>query len=146
MATKDALGMSMTISEDFIHNLAKDLVTESLIKTLDDKNKIAEEIVRQVLGQKVSKRDGSPTNRDYDSCTFLEYEIRKMLMDEILLVTKEVMEERRQEIRDVIRREMMKKATVDGFFNAFYDAVIGNLSSTWNTDITFNITKKKEMY
>lgn len=142
MATKEALGMSMTISEDFIQNLAKELVTESLIKTLDGKNRIAEEIVRQVVGQKVDKRTGTPTSSSYDACTFLEYEIRKLLTDEIVQVTKEVMEERRPEIRELIRSELRKKATVDRFFNAFYDAVIGNLDSTWRTNITFNIDKK----
>lgn len=142
MATKEALGMSMTISEDFIQNLAKELVTESLIKTLDGKNRIAEEIVRQVLGQKVDRDNGAPTSSDYKACTFLEFQIRKMLREEIVLVTKEVMEEKRPEVRETIRRELMKKATVDRFFNAFYDTVIGNLDSTWRTNITFNIDKK----
>lgn len=142
MATKEALGMSMTISEDFIQNLAKELVTESLIKTLDGKNRIAEEIVRQVLDQKVDRDNGAPTSSDYKACTFLEFQIRKMLREEIVLVTKEVMEEKRPEVRETIRRELMKKATVDRFFNAFYDTVIGNLDSTWRTNITFNIDKK----
>ena len=142
MATKEALGMSMTISEDFIQNLAKELVSESLIKTLDGRDKIAEEIVRQVIGKKVDKRTGEPTNSDYCSCTFLEYQIRKLLSDEIVLVTKEVMEERRPEIRELIRSELRKKATLDKFFNAFYDVVIGNLDTTWRTNITFNIEKE----
>lgn len=143
MATKEALGMSMTISEDFIQNLAKELVTESLIKTLDGKNRIAEEIVRQVLGQKVNRDDGTPTSSDYKACTFLEFQIRKMLREEIVLVTKEVMEEKRTEVREAIRRELMKKATVDRFFNAFYDTVIGNLENKWDTEINFNINQKR---
>ncbi len=146
MPAKEALGMSMTISEEFVQNLAKELVTESLIKTLDGKETIVNEIVGQVLGMRVNRDDGSPTSSDYRSCSFLEYQIRKMLKEEIVLVTKEVMEEKRPEVRKVIKSELMKKATVDRFFNVFYDAVIGNLSNKWDTEITFNIDRKKEEY
>ena len=144
MASKEALGMSMTISEDFINNLTRELVSASLIEALDNKHHIAEELVRAVLYQKVDKRDGSLTTSTYNTTTFIRYQFEQMMKEETIQVAKELLEEKRPEIRALIRKEMAKKVNQDKIFDAFYSAILDNLESQWHTTINFEFKKRGE--
>lgn len=144
MATKEALGMSLEISQDYIDNLTKDLLTQSLIETLDAKNTIVEGIVSQILSVKVND-EGRISSYDRENrYTYLEWLVRKMIKDEIKSVATEVLEEKRNDIRSAIRREVNKKATMNKFVDAFFSSVTENLESKYRTEIDINFDFKKD--
>lgn len=144
MATKDALGMTLEISQDYIDNLAKNLVEESLIETLNGKDDIVKQIVSSILSVKVDE-SGRVSNYPNDNkYTYLQYLVNKMIKEEVIDVAKEVLNEKRAEIRETIKKEMSKKATIDNFYRAFYGSIIDNLDSKYNTNIEINIDKKKD--
>lgn len=141
---KQALGMSLQISQDFIDNLAKDLVQESLIKTLNSKDDIVRQIVSQILSVKVNQ-DGVISNYSSDNkYTYLQFLVNKMIKEEVISVAQEVLTEKRTEIREHIKKEMSKKATVDKFYDAFFSNIVNNLSSKYDTKIEINIDKKRD--
>ena len=141
---KQALGMSLQISQDFIDNLAKDLVQESLIETLNGKDEIVRQIISQILSVRVD-RDGRVSNYGSENkFTYLEYLVNKMIKEEVISVAQEVLTEKREQIRDTIKKEMSKKATIDKFYDAFFDNIVDNLSSRYDTKIEINIDKKKD--
>lgn len=143
MSKKELLGMSLEISQDFIDNVAKDLLTESLIKTLDGSNKMVQQIISDILSVKVDKT-GRVSSYSYDNKqTYLQYLVNDMIKNEVKEVAEEVLKERRAEIRKVIRDTMSKKATLDKFYDAFFSSVVENLNSTWATTINVNIDKKE---
>lgn len=144
MATKEALGMSLEISQDYIDNLTKDLLTQSLIETLDAKNTIVEGIVSSILSVKVNE-DGKISNWSNDNkYTFLEYLVRKMIRDEVRSVAEEVLNEKRDDIRKSIRKEMSSKATIDKFCGAFFSTVIDGLESSYKTSIDVTVQKERD--
>ena len=146
MATKEALGMSLEISQDYIDNLTKDLLRQSLIETLDAKNSIVEGIVSQVLSVKVNE-DGRVSNYDRENrYTFLEWLVRKMIKEEVRSVADEVFEEKRGDIREAIRREVSKKANLNKMVDAFFESFSDNLNNKYRTtiDVGFNFEKDKE--
>ena len=144
MATKEALGMSLEISQDYIDNLTKDLLTQSLIETLDAKNTIVEGIVSQILSVKVND-EGRVSSYDRENrYTYLEWLVRKMIKDEIKSVATEVLEEKRNDIRSAIRKEVEKKATMNKFVDAFLSTVTKNLESKYRTEIDINFDFKKD--
>ena len=144
MATKEALGMSLEISQEYIDNLTRDLLEQSSIETLDAKNTIVEAIVSNVLSVKVSD-DGRVSSYSHDNkFTFLEYLVRKMIREEVRSVAEEVLKERRDDIRKAIRKEMSKSKTLDKFYNAFFDSVVDSLSNRYKTSIDINIEKEKD--
>lgn len=144
MATKDALGMTLEISQDYIDNLAKNLVEESLIETLNGKDDIVKQIVSSILSVKVDE-NGKVSNYSNDNrYTYLQYLVNKMIKEEVIDVAKEVLNEKRAEIRETIKKEMSKKATIDNFYQAFYGSIIDNLDCKYNTKIEINIDKKKD--
>ena len=141
---KQALGMSLQISQDFIDNLAKDLVQESLIETLNGKDDIVRQIVSQILSVRVNQ-DGIISNYSCDNkFTYLQYLVNKMIKEEVISVAQEVLTERRAEIREHIRKEMSKKATIDKFYDAFFSNITNNLDSRYDTKIEVNIDKKRD--
>lgn len=144
MATKEALGMSLEISQEYIEKLTKDLLTESLIETLDAKNRIVESIVSEVLSVKVDK-DGRPSTYNGDSHrTYLKYLCEKMIRDELNSVAEEVMTERRTEIRGEIKKAIVKKANMDKFVDAFINTALNGLNCTWKTNVNFTFTKESD--
>lgn len=141
---KQALGMSLQISQEFIDNLAKDLVQESLIETLNGKDDIVRQIVSQILSVKVD-REGKISSYSADNkFTYLQFLVNKMIKEEIISVAQEVLTERRAEIREHIKKEMSKKATIDKFYDAFFSNIVNNLDSTYDTKIEINIDKKRD--
>lgn len=141
---KQALGMSLQISQEFIDNLAKDLVQESLIETLNGKDDIVRQIVSQILSVKVDK-DGKVSNYSSDNkYTYLQFLVDKMIKEEVISVAQEVLTERRAEIREHIKKEMSKKATIDKFYDAFFSNITNNLDSRYDTKIEVNIDKKRD--
>ena len=144
MATKEALGMSLEISQDFIDNLTKDLLTQSLIETLDAKNSIVEKIVSQILSVKVNEQGQIDSWSSANKYTFLEYLVRKMIRDEVRSVAEEVLNEKRDDIRKSTRKEMSSKATIDKFCNAFFSTVVDGLESNYRTSIDVVVEKEKE--
>lgn len=144
MATKEALGMSLEISQDYIDNLTKDLLTQSLIETLDAKNTIVEGIVSQILSVKVNDEGRISSYSGENRYTYLEWLVRKMIKDEIKSVATEVLEEKRNDIRSAIRKEVNKKATMNKFVDAFLSTVTENLESKYRTEIDINFDFKKD--
>ena len=69
-----------------------------------------------------------------------------MIKDEAVNVIKEVMEEKREDIRGMIKREMSKKATIDSFYKAFLSGVVDSIDSTYRTTINVSVNKKEERY
>lgn len=139
MATKEALGMSLEISQEYIDNLTRDLLEQSLIETLDAKNTIVQSIISEVLSVKVDESGRVSTYSRDNRYSFLEFLVRKMIKEEVLSVTEEVMKEKRAEIRTIIKKELSKKANIDKFYDAFFSTVMDNLSCSYRTyfDIKF---------
>lgn len=144
MASKEALGMSLEISQDYIDNLTKDLLTQSLIETLDAKNTIVEGIVSNILSVEVDENGRISSYRGDNKYTFLEWLVRKMIREEVKSVAEEVLNEKREDIRKSIKKEMSRKATIDKFCDAFFGTVVDGLENRYKTKIDVTVEKEKE--
>ena len=138
---KQALGMSMQISQDFIDNLARELVSESLMKTLGGSDLFVEQLIRELLGTKVDPRDGSPTTYR-DGVSWLKWATDNIIKEEVKKVILEIMEEKRPQIHDAIREELLKKSTTDAMCESFMDSITRNLDYAWMTKIDVKFEKR----
>lgn len=141
----NVLGLDLKIDQDYIGKCIEEVVKASMIEALDMKNQFAEECVKNLLNQKVDK-NGNPSTSSYDKDTLLNYHLRKVISD----VTKEEMlstiEEKKPQIRDLIKKELNKKGTIDKFVNSFFVNVTETLSNSWRTkiDIQFEQTRESD--
>lgn len=141
MPTKEALGMSMNISQEFVDNLAKELISQSLVETLGGSDRIVEEMIRQVLGKRVNPRDGTPS--DYrDAIPMINYFINTAIKEELKETIKEFLNENRPKIRAALKKELAKQKTIDSYCAAFTDSLMTAVEYNWRTSIDVTFTKE----
>ena len=142
---KNLMGMSVQLDQEYIKNLTKEIIKQGMIETLGNENLVGA-IVSEVLNKKVNE-NGEVSSYRYDNkYSMLEYLINKELKEQVVEIAKEILEEKKPAIRESIKKEMQKKATMDKFVSAFYSSVIDNLSNQYCTKISINIEDEKGQY
>ena len=143
MPEKNALGLSMTVDQKFINDIAKDIVYESLTTALGGKEEIIREIIRDFLSQKVDPENGKPSTWS-SAVPYVRYLSNAMISEEVKQCVKEVFEEKRPEIRAAIKKELMKKQTMDRIYQNFADAMIENIDNRWKTNVSVDFIREKD--
>ena len=141
MPTKEALGMSMNISQEFVDNLAKDLISQSLAETLGGSERIAEAMIREFLSKRVDPRDGTPSTYS-SSIPMMNYFINTAIKEELKNVVKEFLDENRPKIRAALKKALTNQKTLDSYCAAFTDSVMTALEYNWKTHIDVSFTKE----
>jgi len=143
MVEKNALGMTMQINEDFINNLAKQMVSESIMATIGGGDKFVQQITADILRTKVNPDNGRVESYS-SSIPYIQYLINKVIREEVAGTIQDVLDEKRSEIRECIKAELMKDKTVEAFYQGFVDSVVGNINNRWSTNINISFVKQKE--
>lgn len=134
MVEKNALGMTMQINEEFINNLAKQLVSESIMATIGGGDKFVSQIVADILKTKVNPDNGRVESYS-GSIPYIQYLINKVIREEVAGTIQEVLDEKRQEIRSCIKAELMKDKTVNALYQGFVDNMIEGIGNRYKTKI-----------
>ena len=133
----------MQINEEFINNLAKQLVSESIMATIGGGDKFVSQIVSEILKTKVDPHDGKVST--YPSAIpYIQYLIDKVIKEEVSGTIQDVLNEKRPEIRECIRAELLKDKTIEAFYQGFVDTVMNSTNSRYNTKINVFFEKPKE--
>jgi hypothetical protein len=143
MVEKNALGMTMQINEEFINNLAKQMVSESIMATIGGGDKFVSQIVSDILKMKVDPDDGKVSNYS-SSIPYIQWLINKVIREEIEGTILEVLEEKKPEIRGCIKAELMKNETIEAFYEAFVSSIEESLTNRYYTKINVSFEKPKE--
>lgn len=137
------VGLNLDIDDDYLAEAIKNTVMTGIVEMLD-KDKIVSGLVNTVLETKVDK-DGCISRYSSDNThTLLEVYVNKMLRDTIKEEMKKLVEEKRPQMQEIIRRELNKKATINKFVDAFISSNLNNLDSDWKTKISVEYEKNKD--
>ena len=142
---KNLMGMSLQLDTEYIKNLTKEIVKQGMIETLGNENLVGA-IVSEILNKKVDEHGNVVTNSYSKSKPMLQYLVDKELREQIVEIAKEAIEEKKPAIREAIKKEMQKKATIDQFVSNFYSSIIDNLHSSYRTQINVNIESENDKY
>ena len=142
---KNLMGMSLQLDTEYIKNLTKEIVKQGMVETLGNENLVGA-IVSEILNKKVDENGNVVTSSYSRSKPMLQYLVDKELREQIVEIAKEAIEEKKPAIREAIKKEMQKKATIDQFVSNFYSSIIDNLHSSYRTKINVNIENEKEQY
>lgn len=134
MVEKNALGMTMQINEDFINNLAKQMVSESIMATIGGGDKFVQQITADILKTKVNPDNGRVESYG-NSIPYIQYLINKVIREEVSGTIQEVLDEKRTEIRACIRAELLKDKTIDAFYQGFINTVTESIGSRYYSKI-----------
>lgn len=143
MPEKQALGMTMQISQEYINNLATEMIRENLLAALGGSDKFVEELTKEILNTKVNKDGKVSSYRCSDDIPYIQYLINKVIREEVVGTLQEMLDEKRPEIREKIRKELMKKNTVNKFFDAFTNVISESLENRWKTRFEINFEEVK---
>lgn len=142
MVEKNALGMTMQINEKFINDLAKQMVSESIMATIGGGDKFISQIVADILKTKVNPENGRVESYS-SSIPYIQYLINKVIREEVAGTIQEVLDEKREEIRECIRKELMKDKTIEAFYQGFVKTAIDSINSTYRSNINIFFEKVK---
>ena len=142
---KNLMGMSLQLDTEYIKNLTKEIVKQGMVETLGNENLVGA-IVSEILNKKVDEHGNVATSSYTKSKPMLQYLVDKELREQIVEIAKEAIEEKKPAIREAIKKEMQKKATIDQFVSKFYSSIIDNLSSSYRTQINVNIESENDKY
>ena len=142
MIEKNALGMTMQINEEFINNLAKQMVSESIMATIGGGDKFVQQISADILKTKVNPDNGRVESYS-SSIPYIQYLINKVIREEVSGTIQEVLDEKRSEIRECIRAELLKDKTIEAFYQGFVETVVGSVENRYYTTINVNFKKVK---
>ena len=133
--------MSMNISQEFVDNLAKDLISQSLAETLGGSDRVVEAIIREVLNKRVDPYDGKPSTYS-GAIPMINYFINTAIKEELKETIKEFLDENRPKIRAALKKELTKQKTLDSFCAAFTDSFATAVEYNWRTNINVSFTKE----
>lgn len=139
------MGMSLQLDTEYIKNLTKEIVKQGMVETLGNENLVGA-IVSEILNKKVDEYGNVVTSSYTKSKPMLQYLVDKELREQIVEIAKEAIEEKKPAIREAIKKEMQKKATIDQFVSKFYSSIIDNLRSSYRTQINVNIESENDKY
>lgn len=139
------MGMSLQLDTEYIKNLTKEIIKQGMVETLGNENLVGA-IVSEILNKPVDENGKVATSSYSRSKPMLQYLVDKELREQIVEIAKEAIEEKKPAIREAIKKEMQKKATIDQFVSKFYSSIIDNLHSSYRTQINVNIESEKEQY
>ena len=143
MIEKNALGMTMQINEEFINNLAKQMVSESIMATIGGGDKFVQQITADILKTKVNPDNGRVESYG-SSIPYIQYLINKVIREEVSGTIQEVLDEKRSEIRECIRAELLKDKTIEAFYQGFVETVVGSVANRYYTTIKVNFEKAND--
>ena len=142
---KNLMGMSLQLDTEYIKNLTKEIIKQGMVETLGNENLVGA-IVSEILNKPVDENGKVATSSYSRSKPMLQYLVDKELREQIVEIAKEAIEEKKPAIREAIKKEMQKKATIDQFVSKFYSSIIDNLDSSYRTQINVNIESENDKY
>lgn len=140
------VGVNLNVDKDYLQEAVKQTVLMGISESLNGKNEIVSQIVNSVLQTKVD-RTGKVSSYSYDNkYTLLEFYVNEMLTDVVKEEIKNMIEEKRTECAELIRKELNKKANINKFVDNFIDSTSKSLNQSWRTTININYEKESEKY
>ncbi len=139
----NVLGLDLKIDQDYIGKCVSEIVKAGMLEALDVKNELAGECVKAVLNTRVDK-EGKPSTSSWDKDTLIQYLLRKFISDLARNEIMSVVEEKRPEVKELIKKELSKESTLNTFVNSFFNNVSDTLAKDWKTNINIQFEQTKE--
>lgn len=140
------VGVNLNVDKDYLQEAVKQTVLMGISESLNGKNEIVSQIVKSVLDTKVDEKGKVSSYSSDNKYTLLEFYVNNMLTEVVKEEIKSMVEAKRVECAEIIRKELNKKANINKFVDSFIDSTSKALDSTWKTTININYEKYKEQW
>ena len=104
------VGVNLNVDKDYLQEAVKQTVLMGISESLNGKNEIVSQIVKSVLDTKVDKSGKISSYSSDNKYTLLEVYVNNMLTEVVKEEIKSMIEAKRGECAEIIRKELNKKA------------------------------------
>jgi len=137
------IGLDLKVDEKYIAEVTQNLVKSSIMEALGGKDDMVQTIVTSILQQKVDSK-GRISTSSYDKTNILEFYMKATITELAKEEIKKIVETKKESLRDLIKKELTKKKSLDGFIKSFIESSSEALSNSYSTKINIDFTKKSE--
>ncbi len=133
------MDVEMKINPEYLEKSAEKIVKAGIIEALGDPSVILTKAVDSVLSMKVD-REGRQSN-SYSSIPYIEWLATKVIQDTVRDCIKEVIDERKDEFEEVIKKKLATKSFMNDVSSSFIKAMLDAASSHWSMpiDVSFKL-------
>ena len=136
------VGLDLNIDQDYLAEAVRQTVMMGISESLNGKNEIVSQIVKMVLSTKVDETGKiSNYNRD-NKYTLLEFYVRSAIEEITRDELQALVNERKPEITQAIRKELAKKVNYTKFVDSFFAGVESALDDMWVPKINVEFAKR----
>lgn len=138
------VGLDLNIDQDYLAQAVQQTVMMGIAESLNGKNEIVSQIVKSVLNTKVDDTGKISSYRSENKYTLLEVYVKQMLTEEVKAEMKSMIEEKRPEIRKMIKKNLSNESVTEGFCKQFIGAITNAINAVYAPRITVDFDKVKE--
>ena len=144
--SNNIVGLDLNIDKNYLAEAVKQTVVMGISESLNGKNEIVSQLVNSVLNTKVDEKGVINNYSSSNKYSLLEVHVIKILKDLAKEEIQIIVDEKREELRRMIRKELCKKEKLDRFVDTFISNTTTALDSTWKTNIDISFAKAKDEY
>lgn len=136
----EAGNVNLTISKEIVNPIVEAKIRESLIAALGGQDELIKKVLDNIINQKVNGEGSVSSYSSDNKYTWLEITVSKQMREATKSALLEMLQERHEEIKVEIKKQLSSKKGIEKFASAMLDAQASKISEKYNTkiDISFN--------
>lgn len=145
--SKNLMGLNLNVDSELMAEAAKEAIIAGVASGLEMKEALVSEFVKSMLSEQVRVEDGR--TRQYSSdkcCSRMEYIVRKAFSDIIREELAKMLEEQKPVLRDLIRKEFLKKQVQSQFVEMFMTSLTDSITNQYSATVNLEFKEKRDRY
>lgn len=142
---KPIVGIDLGIDPEYLEQVVRQTVSVGIAEALGGKEAVASEIIHSVLNARVNSDGKIIRPHDYgyrDAKTVIDYYTQRVIKNQVQEVLKEIVEEKRADIKKAIKKELSKPSTIDGLTGEFVHHLLSVSTDYWRPKINISFEQR----
>jgi len=132
--------MNLEINEEVIQTIFKETLNQSIITAMGNKEDF------KALNEKVDDRGEVSRYSSDNKYSFLDIHVKKIVQAAAKDAINEYLDENRELLKTVVKREMEKEENKSAIVNAFVQGAVNSFDYNYNFSADVKIEKKEDEY
>lgn len=136
--------VNIELSKDLIKPIIETKIKGAMIEALGNTPDLINAVVHQTLFSKVDST-GKPTT-GYNAQSYIDWMLRDSITQVCREAVREILQEKREELKAAVMKQLDKKATQDAMAKAMLEGLVGATKTSWRIATEFRFDNKDESF
>lgn len=138
--------MNLEINEEVIQTIFKETLNQSIITAMGNKEDFMSALINNALNEKVDDRGEVSRYSSDNKYSFLDIHVKKNVQAAAKEAINEYLDENRELLKSVVKREMEKEENKSALVTAFVQGAVNSFDYNYNFSADVKIEKKEDEY